>query len=296
MTFRPPATSRGRARSAAATASRWSSTRSRPGSAEPGGCSRARSEGVAPDVLLLGKGLGGGLFPLSACLVADDWWDERFALGHSSTFANNNVACGGRARGAARATGDGDGARPGGAGGGARRAPGRGLRRLAARYPRVVADARGRGLLWALELRPADEAQGLLLGYLQHQGLYAYAAAAVLAEQSSVLALPTLGTANVLRIAPPLVVSDEEIDLDRRRRRVDVRQARRAIRARPRQEHGLAAAAASGAGPRPRPTPMAARSGRRPRPRRCRPHARPRARAIGAGRSWSTTRAPRTCG
>ena len=53
----------------------------------------------------------------------------------------------------------------------------------------------------------------MLLGYLQHQGLYAYAAAAVLAEQSSVLALPTLGTANVLRIAPPLVVSDEEIDL-----------------------------------------------------------------------------------
>ena len=77
----------------------------------------------------------------------------------------------------------------------------------------MVAEARGRGLLWALQLRPADEAQGLLLGYLQHQGLYAYAAAAVLAEQSSVLALPTLGTANVLRIAPPLVVSDEEIDL-----------------------------------------------------------------------------------
>src|SRR4029079_83806 len=90
---------------------------------------------------------------------------------------------------------------------------GAGLRRLAARCPRVVAEARGRGLLWALQLRPIEEAQGLLLGYLQQQGLYAYAAAAVLAEQSSVLALPTLGTANVLRIAPPLVVSDEEIDL-----------------------------------------------------------------------------------
>src|SRR4029079_7204638 len=90
---------------------------------------------------------------------------------------------------------------------------GAGLRRLAARYPRVVAEARGRGLLWALELQPADETQGLLLGYLQHQGRYAYAAAAVLAEQSSFLALPPLGTSNVLRIAPPLVVSEEEIDL-----------------------------------------------------------------------------------
>jgi len=170
-------------------------------------------EGVVPDVLLAGKGLGGGLFPLAACLVADSWWDERFALGHSSTFANNNVAA---AVGLAvvRALA-GDGSAPGLVARAAARGErlGAGLRRLAARYPRVVAEARGRGLLWALELQPADETQGLLLGYLQHQGLYAYAAAAVLAEQSSVLALPTLGTSNVLRIAPPLVVSEEEIDL-----------------------------------------------------------------------------------
>jgi acetylornithine/succinyldiaminopimelate/putrescine aminotransferase/predicted amino acid dehydrogenase len=170
-------------------------------------------EGVTPDVLLIGKGLGGGLFPLSACLVADDWWDERFALGHSSTFANNNVAAAVGLAVLRALAGDGD--EPGLVARAAARGErlGAGLRRLAARYPRVVAEARGRGLLWALQLRPADEAQGLLLGYLQHQGLYAYAAAAVLAEQSSVLALPTLGTANVLRIAPPLVVSDEEIDL-----------------------------------------------------------------------------------
>ena len=90
-------------------------------------------------------------------------------------------------------------------------APGCGVSRRATRgwwRRRAGAACSGRS-----QLRPADEAQGLLLGYLQHQGLYAYAAAAVLAEQSSVLALPTLGTANVLRIAPPLVVSDEEIDL-----------------------------------------------------------------------------------
>src|SRR5262249_4248551 len=50
-------------------------------------------EGVAPDVLLLAKALGGGLFPLGACLSSADFWDERFALRHSSTFANNNLAC-----------------------------------------------------------------------------------------------------------------------------------------------------------------------------------------------------------
>lgn len=166
-------------------------------------------EGVVPDLLLVAKALGGGLFPLGACLCADDWWTPRFALGHSSTFANNNIAC---AVGLAvlRALGDGD-LLPRVVARGQRL--GAGLRRLAVRYPRVVADVRGRGLLWALQLQAADDRESLVLGYLQHHGLYAYAVAAVLAEQSSVLVLPTLGTTNVLRIAPPLVVSDEQVDL-----------------------------------------------------------------------------------
>jgi acetylornithine/succinyldiaminopimelate/putrescine aminotransferase/predicted amino acid dehydrogenase len=163
---------------------------------------------VVPDVLLLAKALGGGLFPLGACLVADAWWDERFALGHSSTFASNNLAC---AVGCAvlqaldpafleqvAARG---------------RRLGAGLYRLRARYPRVVADVRGRGLLWAVELAPPDDHRSLVMGYLQHHGLYAYAAAGILAEHGSVLVLPTLGTSNVLRVAPPLVVSEEQVDL-----------------------------------------------------------------------------------
>ena len=166
-------------------------------------------EGVTPDLLLVAKALGGGLFPLGACLVADDWWDERFALGHSSTFANNNVACAvGRA--VLRALAEEDLVARTAARG---QRLGAGLERLRARYPRVVADVRGRGLLWALELSPPDDRQSLMLGYLQHHGLYAYAAAGVLAEHSSLLVLPTLGTSNVLRIAPPLVVSEEQIDL-----------------------------------------------------------------------------------
>jgi acetylornithine/succinyldiaminopimelate/putrescine aminotransferase len=50
-------------------------------------------EGIAPDVMVLGKALGGGLFALSACLASAQWWDHGFALRHSSTFANNNIAC-----------------------------------------------------------------------------------------------------------------------------------------------------------------------------------------------------------
>jgi acetylornithine/succinyldiaminopimelate/putrescine aminotransferase/predicted amino acid dehydrogenase len=166
-------------------------------------------EGVAPDVLLVAKALGGGLFPLGACLASAAVWDDTFALRHSSTFANNNVACrvglavlealtaGGLAEAAARK--------------GARLQAG--LADLARRYPDTIAAVRGVGLLTAIELRGPDRGAGGVLSFLDHQGLHAYAVAATLAETASVLVLPALGDAHVLRVTPPLVVSDDELDL-----------------------------------------------------------------------------------
>lgn len=165
-------------------------------------------EGITPDILLLAKALGGGLFPLGACLVSAEFWDERFALRHSSTFANNSIACkvglavlreldeGGLCRAAAE----------------------RGLQlqarleRLEQFYPRTIRAVRGRGLLGAIELRPVHARRGYILAYLREQGLYAYTVAGVIAESASVLILPTLGKRPVLRIAPPLTISEPELD------------------------------------------------------------------------------------
>jgi Aminotransferase class-III len=164
-------------------------------------------EGIAPDVLLLGKAIGGGLFPLSALLASVKSWDDGFALRHSSTFANNNVACrvglavidaltsGGLCAEAAR--------------------KGRHLltrlERMAERYPAVAAAIRGKGLMSAIELRPLGE-RGAFLSFLAHQGLYPYAIAATIAEMASVLVLPTLGATSVILVAPPLVISDSELE------------------------------------------------------------------------------------
>ena len=89
---RPTAISTRPSSSAGATACSASSTRSRPGSAAPASssCRRGRE---APDMLLLAKALGGGLMPIGACIVRPEVWDDRFGLLHSSTFANNNLAC-----------------------------------------------------------------------------------------------------------------------------------------------------------------------------------------------------------
>ncbi len=166
-------------------------------------------EGIAPDVLLVGKALGGGLFPLGGCLASAAFWDEGFALRHSSTFANNNVACRVGLAVLDALTRGGlcdDVARKG------ERLLAR-LTRLAERYPGIIAGVRGRGLMTAIELRPVGDDEGAFLSFLQHQGLYAYAVAATVAENASVLVLPTLGDGNVIRVAPPLVISDDELDI-----------------------------------------------------------------------------------
>ncbi len=167
-------------------------------------------EDVSPDIMLLSKSLGGGLFPLGACLASEEVWDPRFALCHSSTFANNNLTCrvglavieeiieGGLCERAATM--------------GEKLIAG--LKLLAARYPNTIAEARGRGLMAALQLRPISrDTAGLVHSYLYHQGLYAYAIAATIAEMESVLVLPVLGDANILRIAPPLIIEDEQLEM-----------------------------------------------------------------------------------
>lgn len=165
-------------------------------------------EGIAPDILLLGKALGGGLFSLSCCFTSEAFWDEGFALRHSSTFANNNVACKVGLAVLRTLTGEGfcaDVSRRG------ERLMQR-LEQMALRYPQVIAAVRGRGLMSAIELRPPSEQQGTFLSYLIHQGIYSYAVAAAIAELGSVLVLPTLGKADVIRITPPLIISDDELD------------------------------------------------------------------------------------
>lgn len=165
-------------------------------------------EDITPDLLLLAKGLGGGIFPLGAMLVKAEFWDSRFALNHSSTFANNNLACrvglavlnsltekGILTQVAAKGT-----------------QLLNGLQRLAQHYPHTIAAVRGQGLLCAIQLRPHGANAGLFRSYLEYQGLYAYTVASLLAEQSALLVLPTLGDNHVLRLAPPLIISEAELE------------------------------------------------------------------------------------
>jgi acetylornithine/succinyldiaminopimelate/putrescine aminotransferase len=163
-------------------------------------------EGVAPDVLLVAKALGGGLFPIGACLATEQLWTDDFALRHLSTFANNNIACLAglvtlRELDALLPTLPTKAAR-------LRRA----LIELAARHPRTIRAVRAHGLLAAIELHPPPPGAPAVVAALQERGLYAAAVAAAIADQEAVLVLPAVGEANVLRIIPPLIMEAAEID------------------------------------------------------------------------------------
>src|SRR5262249_9384440 len=135
-------------------------------------------------------------------------WSDRFAFGHSSTFANNNIACRvGLAVVDALTRSDlcAEVARKGSL-------LEQRLASLAARHPRAIAEVRGRGLLRGVEPARPDGNAGSFLSYMNPGGLLAYAAAAALAERHGVLVLPTLGESPVLRLTPPLVIRDEEIE------------------------------------------------------------------------------------
>ena len=143
--------------------------------------------GVTPDIMGIAKGIGGG-FPLGACLATREAAKGMTAGTHGSTFGGNPLAMavGNAVLDVVLAPGFLDEV--------TRKALllKQRLAGLLDRHPEVVADLRGDGMLIGLKCRiPAGDIVAALRG-------------------RKLLAI-TAGD-NVLRLAPPLVVSDQEID------------------------------------------------------------------------------------
>ena len=143
--------------------------------------------GITPDVMSVAKGIGGG-FPLGAVLAKEQFAKALKPGTHGTTFGGNPLACtaGNAVLDIVLA--------PGFLAEVERK--GRRLRaeldEIAREYPQVYEDARGMGLLQGLKcVLPVGEAQAACLA----EGLMAITAGE-----------------NVLRLAPPLVVSDGDLD------------------------------------------------------------------------------------
>jgi acetylornithine/succinyldiaminopimelate/putrescine aminotransferase/predicted amino acid dehydrogenase len=165
----------------------------------------------APDMLLLGKALGGGIMPISAVIVRPDVWDDRFGFLHSSTFANNNLACA-----VANAALDlllkddraliKDVARNG-------HYFHDQLEALKHRYPEVLTEVRGRGYMRGLEFRkPFERADSASMAFCGLNGGFVGLLSSYLLNVQGVLTAPVFNNANVMRLQPPLIAGRAEID------------------------------------------------------------------------------------
>jgi len=145
-------------------------------------------EGIRPDIVVIGKALGGGAVPVSGILSDDEVMSVFMPGDHGSTFGGNPLACA-VAHAAIRALVD-EGMIENSA-----RLGDYFLQRLQALKSPHVKEVRGRGLWIGVELKPESGGARRFCEALQKQGL--------LCKETHV---------NIIRFAPPLVITREEID------------------------------------------------------------------------------------
>jgi ornithine--oxo-acid transaminase len=148
---------------------------------------RWANDDVVPDMYVLGKALGGGIVPISAVVSTEDVLGVFKPGQHGSTFGGNPLACAvAREVIAMLTTGE---FQENSAKLGTHMHD-----RLSALPAHVVAEVRGRGLWAGVDFASASGRE--VSERLMHAG---------------VLAKDTHGTA--IRLAPPLIISQEDLDL-----------------------------------------------------------------------------------
>lgn len=149
---------------------------------------------VIPDIITTAKALGGGVMPIGAFTARPHVWDKYIISPflHTSTFGGNPLAC--AAGVAAIKVIKEEGL--------IHKAEKSGnyflgkLRSLAKAYPQIIKEVRGKGLMIGIELTK-EGIGGLILSEMIDKG---------------VLIAYTLNNPKVIRIEPPLIVTEQQID------------------------------------------------------------------------------------
>src|SRR5690606_22844429 len=148
-------------------------------------------ENVRPDILILGKALSGGLYPVSAVLADDEIMLTIRPGEHGSTYGGNPLACA-TAMAALEVIQKENLAENAQQLGEVFRTQ---LHRLKSEFP-IIKTVRGKGLLNAIELDDDPESQtawDLCIRMMQN----------------GLLAKPTHG--NIIRFAPPLIINEDQL-------------------------------------------------------------------------------------
>lgn len=156
---------------------------------------RCEAEGVTPDIMTYGKAFGGGILPITGIICKPSMWVDQLVenpwLLGSPTFGGNPLCCAAAIAtikymlendipGVCKAKGE---------------VLKAGLEQLAAKYPEIIQEVRGTGLMLAVEFHTCE------LGYETSKGLFA----------RRVMTAGTLVNAKTIRFEPTAVISDQDI-------------------------------------------------------------------------------------
>ncbi len=151
--------------------------------------------GVVPDIMTIAKALGGGVVPSGAMVSSERVWKRVFGdnpLIHTSTFGGNPLACvagmatikaihdenlcqNSEERGLQLLTG---------------------LKKIQAKYPEVLTEIRGIGLMIGIQFEMEDVAK-LVMSGLNHRGI---------------IAAYTLNNPSVVRMEPALIITSDQVN------------------------------------------------------------------------------------
>lgn len=178
-----------------------------------------QAESVVPDILCLAKSLGGGVMPIGAYLTTDEIWRKAYgtmekSLLHTSTFGGNTAACTAALKTIELILEQDL----------CRQAKEKGayflekLQTLKEKYP-LLKDVRGRGLMIGLEFQqPAVAAKKFSLKITMNvvnklaQEYMGSLVAGELFNKHRIITAYTLNNPNVIRLEPPLTVTQEQLD------------------------------------------------------------------------------------
>lgn len=167
-------------------------------------------EGIEPDVMLLAKALGGGMFPMAVCLSSPQVWNKDFGMLHSSTFANNGITCAiGNAVLDQLLHNDRELIKE-------VEQKGRylleGARKLGHTYAEVIKEVRGLGLMVGIEFRDLSDCGSYDMSYLADSGGFTALLAGYLLNVCGIRLAPFLNDSMTLRLEPSLTISYQQID------------------------------------------------------------------------------------
>ncbi|MFW5976637.1 MAG: aminotransferase class III-fold pyridoxal phosphate-dependent enzyme [Bacillota bacterium] len=166
-------------------------------------------ENVIPDILLLAKALGGGIFPLGACISSREVYNEKFADKHSSTFAGNSLGCKIGSTVLDILTENNNEL--------IKKVKKKGnffktkLIELQNKYPDIIKSVRGRGFMLGIEFPETKKTfPDSLLGIMAEQELLTPLISSYLLNTENLRVAPTLNGNNVIRIEPPLTMNKNQ--------------------------------------------------------------------------------------